>query len=68
MYYDDKTGMFKGEALVVYFKAESVELAIQMFDETSIRAAIGQQTGQQQSGQKLMRGEKSRVSHHRRKQ
>ncbi|EST06532.1 RNA recognition motif domain protein [Kalmanozyma brasiliensis GHG001] len=41
MYHDDKTGMFKGEALVVYFKPESVELAISMLDETSMRAAIG---------------------------
>ncbi len=42
MYYDDKTGMFRGEALVVYFKPESVELAINMLDETNMRAAIGQ--------------------------
>ncbi|SNX81933.1 related to Splicing factor U2AF-associated protein 2 [Melanopsichium pennsylvanicum] len=41
-YYDDNTGMFRGEALVVYFKAESVELAIQMLDGTSLRGAIGQ--------------------------
>ncbi|GAC99344.1 potential spliceosome factor [Pseudozyma hubeiensis SY62] len=41
MYYDDRTGMFKGEALVVYFKPESVELAISMLDETSLRGAIG---------------------------
>lgn len=42
MYHDDKTGMFKGEALVVYFKPESVELAINMLDETNMRGAIGQ--------------------------
>jgi HIV Tat-specific factor 1 len=42
MYHDDKTGMFRGEALVVYFKPESVELAINMLDETNMRAAIGQ--------------------------
>lgn len=45
MYHDEKTGMFKGEALVVYFKPESVELAINMLDETSLRAAIGQNAG-----------------------
>ncbi|CDU23225.1 related to Splicing factor U2AF-associated protein 2 [Sporisorium scitamineum] len=45
MYHDDKTGMFKGEALVVYFKPESVELAISMLDETNMRAAIGQSAG-----------------------
>lgn len=44
MYYDEKTEMFKGEALVVYFKPESVELAINMLDETSLRGAIGQNT------------------------
>ncbi|SAM60707.1 related to Splicing factor U2AF-associated protein 2 [Ustilago bromivora] len=41
MYYDERTGVFRGEALVVYFKAESVELAIRMLDETSLRGAIG---------------------------
>ncbi|KAJ9476569.1 Cold sensitive U2 snRNA suppressor 2 [Pseudozyma hubeiensis] len=45
MYYDDRTGMFKGEALVVYFKPESVELAINMLDETSLRGAIGSAGG-----------------------
>ncbi|SPO21202.1 related to Splicing factor U2AF-associated protein 2 [Ustilago trichophora] len=45
LYYDDKTGMFKGEALVVYFKPESVELAISMLDETNMRGAIGQSAG-----------------------
>ncbi|PWZ01407.1 hypothetical protein BCV70DRAFT_198836 [Testicularia cyperi] len=42
MYHDDKTGLFRGEALVVYFKPESVDLAINMLDQTSLRAAIGQ--------------------------
>ncbi|KAJ5450066.1 Splicing factor U2AF-associated protein 2 [Penicillium daleae] len=36
MYYDD-SGNFKGEALVVYFRPESVSLAIQMVDETDFR-------------------------------
>lgn len=52
MYHDEATGMFKGEALVVYFKPESVELAIRMLDETSMRAAIGQTVG---SGGPIMR-------------
>jgi len=34
MYYDDE-GNFKGDALVTYFKPESVPLALQMLDETS---------------------------------
>jgi len=38
MYYDDDE-KFKGEALVVYFRPESVELAIQMVDETNFRGA-----------------------------
>lgn len=39
MYYDDK-GEFKGEALVVYFRPESVNLAIQMLDETEFRLGV----------------------------
>lgn len=45
MYYDDKTSMFRGEALVVYFKPESVDLAIKMLDDTHLRAALGQTSG-----------------------
>lgn len=41
MYADEKTGMFKGEALVTYFKPESVDLAIQILDESALRAAEG---------------------------
>jgi HIV Tat-specific factor 1 len=41
MYVDDKTGLFKGEALVTYFKPESVALAIQLLDESCLRAADG---------------------------
>ncbi|KDN46125.1 hypothetical protein K437DRAFT_235406 [Tilletiaria anomala UBC 951] len=33
--------MFKGEALVTYFKPESVELAITVLDETCLRARLG---------------------------
>ena len=39
MYVDD-TGNFKGEALVVYFRPESVNLAIQMLDETEFRLGV----------------------------
>ncbi|KAJ5166836.1 nuclear mRNA splicing factor-associated protein [Penicillium canariense] len=35
--YNDESGKFKGEALVVYFRPESVNLAIQMLDETDFR-------------------------------
>lgn len=41
MYADEKSGMFKGEALVTFFKPESVELAIQVLDESALRAAEG---------------------------
>ena len=40
MYYDD-TGAFKGDALVTYFKPESVPLAITMLDETELKRANG---------------------------
>lgn len=36
MYTDDQ-GAFKGDALVVYFRPESVNLAIQMLDDTDFR-------------------------------
>ena len=36
MYEDDK-GRFKGDALVVYFRPESVNLAIQMMDDSDFR-------------------------------
>ncbi|KAJ5753158.1 hypothetical protein N7520_010075 [Penicillium odoratum] len=39
MYMDDQ-GNFKGEALVVYFRPESVNLAIQMLDETEFRLGV----------------------------
>ncbi|KAJ5682258.1 nuclear mRNA splicing factor-associated protein [Penicillium macrosclerotiorum] len=35
--YNNENGDFKGEALVVYFRPESVNLAIQMLDETEFR-------------------------------
>ncbi|PWN20479.1 hypothetical protein BCV69DRAFT_294165 [Microstroma glucosiphilum] len=44
LYTDDKTGMFKGEALLTFFKAESCQLAIQLLDGTCLRAAEGKST------------------------
>lgn len=35
--YEDDQGLFKGDALVVYFRPESVDLAIQMLDDTDFR-------------------------------
>jgi HIV Tat-specific factor 1 len=35
--YTDEAGNFKGDALVVYFRAESVALAVQMLDDTDFR-------------------------------
>lgn len=35
--YTDEEGKFKGDALIVYFRAESVDLAIQMLDDTDFR-------------------------------
>ncbi|OJJ49729.1 hypothetical protein ASPZODRAFT_109406 [Penicilliopsis zonata CBS 506.65] len=39
MYMDD-TGAFKGEALVVYFRPESVNLAVQMLDDSDFRLGV----------------------------
>lgn len=41
LYYDEN-GTFKGDALVTYFKPESVPLALQLLDETSLLRADGQ--------------------------
>ncbi|KAK5946956.1 hypothetical protein PMZ80_001101 [Knufia obscura] len=35
--YEDNQGQFKGDALVVYFRPESVELAVQMLDDSDFR-------------------------------
>lgn len=35
--YEDDQGQFKGDALVVYFRPESVALAIQMLDDSDFR-------------------------------
>jgi HIV Tat-specific factor 1 len=38
--YMDENGKFKGEALIVYFRPESVNLAIQMLDESDFRLGV----------------------------
>ncbi|RAL10486.1 U2 snRNP complex subunit CUS2 [Aspergillus homomorphus CBS 101889] len=38
--YNDDDGSFKGEALVVYFRPESVNLAIQMLDDSDFRLGV----------------------------
>lgn len=43
--YKDDDGNFKGEALVVYFRPESVGLAIQMLDETEFRFGLTSPSG-----------------------
>lgn len=35
--YENDAGQFKGDALIVYFRPESVSLAIQLLDDTSLR-------------------------------
>ncbi|KAI4204054.1 MAG: hypothetical protein LQ350_001447 [Teloschistes chrysophthalmus] len=35
--YTDDEGNFKGDALILYFRAESVDLAVQMLDDTDFR-------------------------------
>lgn len=35
--YTDDAGNFKGDALILYFRAESVDLAVQMLDDTDFR-------------------------------
>ena len=43
--YTDEQERFKGEALIVYFRAESVDLAVQMLDETDFRFGQDAPTG-----------------------
>ncbi|KAJ5301696.1 hypothetical protein N7508_006559 [Penicillium antarcticum] len=38
--YKDENGNFKGDALIVYFRSESVDIAIQMLDETDFRFGV----------------------------
>lgn len=41
MYYDETSGAFKGEALIVYLQAESVDLAVRLLDETELELGSG---------------------------
>jgi HIV Tat-specific factor 1 len=43
--YQDDAGKPTGEALVVYFRPESVQLAIQMLDDTEFRFGVRDPTG-----------------------
>jgi HIV Tat-specific factor 1 len=43
--YNDDDGSFKGEALIVYYRPESVGLAIQMLDDTDFRLGIPDPSG-----------------------
>jgi len=40
--YADEDGKFKGDALILFFRPESVELAIQLLDDTEFRLGQGQ--------------------------
>ena len=40
--YTTDDGNFKGDALILYFRAESVDLAIQLLDDTEFRLGDGQ--------------------------
>ena len=39
--YTDEAGGFKGDALIVFFRAESVDLAVQLLDDTELRLGEG---------------------------
>ena len=39
--YTDEQGNFKGDALIVFFRAESVDLAVQLLDDTEFRLGQG---------------------------
>jgi HIV Tat-specific factor 1 len=40
--YTDESGTFKGDALVSYFKGESVDLAVTLFDDTELEMGSGE--------------------------
>ncbi|MCJ1406903.1 hypothetical protein MMC19_000973 [Ptychographa xylographoides] len=48
--YTDEQGRFKGDALILYFRPESVELAIQMLDDTDFRFGQGVLGGKMRVG------------------
>ncbi|KAI9819873.1 MAG: hypothetical protein M1827_006442 [Pycnora praestabilis] len=43
--YTNDDGKFKGDALIVYFRAESVPLAVQMLDDTDFRFGVAGEKG-----------------------
>jgi HIV Tat-specific factor 1 len=43
--YTDSNGEFKGDALIVFFKAPSVEMAIMLLDDTEFRIGAGEGSG-----------------------
>ena len=43
--YTNEDGSFKGDALILYFRAESVDLAVQMLDDTDFRLGQTAPTG-----------------------
>lgn len=43
--YTNEDGSFKGDALILYFRAESVDLAVQMLDDTDLRLGQPVATG-----------------------
>ena len=42
LYTNPSDGSFKGDALIVYFRAESVDLAVQMLDDSELRLGSGE--------------------------
>lgn len=40
--YTDDSGAFKGDALISYFKGESVDLAVTLFDDTELEMGSGE--------------------------
>lgn len=40
--YTNDEGNFKGDALIMYFRAESVDLAVQLLDDTTFRMGSGE--------------------------
>ncbi|KAG0152317.1 hypothetical protein CROQUDRAFT_85382 [Cronartium quercuum f. sp. fusiforme G11] len=47
LYTDPQSGLFTGSALIVFLKAESVELAIRLFDESPLRIGSNKSTDDQ---------------------
>ena len=43
--YTDEKGEFKGDALIVFFKAQSVDMAIMLLDDTEFRLGAGEGSG-----------------------